>query len=59
MDIILRLWSKYYFVFLDGLKGTLWLASVTVFFGTLLGILIALIGMSKNKFLNTILKVYI
>lgn len=58
METILKLWSKYYFVFLEGLCGTLLLATVTVFFGTLLGIVVALMRMSNVKFLNALVRVY-
>ncbi len=59
MEKIIKLWSAYYYVFLDGLVGTLWLAAVTVFFGTLLGVLIALMRMSKFKPVNFVAGIYI
>lgn len=59
MATILKLWGKYYAVFLDGLWGTLWLAAVTVFFGTILGVLVALLRMSKHRALSLVSQTYI
>ena len=59
MDKIVRLWLRYYPIFLEGLFGTLWMSAVTVFFGTILGMLIALVHMSKSKIGRTITDVYI
>ena len=59
MDKIVRLWLRYYPVFLEGLFGTLWMSAVTVFFGTILGMLIALVHMSKSKIGRTITDIYI
>lgn len=59
LENIVKLWAKYSNVFLSGLWGTLWLAAVTVFFGSLLGMVIAMMGMSKRKLLNTVVKLYI
>ena len=53
------LWKTYYFVFLRGLQGTLWLASITLFFGTGLGVIIALMRMSKNRAVLCIVHAYI
>ena len=46
-------------VFFEGMLGTLQLASITVFFGTLLGALVALLRMSRSKILSTVAKLYI
>lgn len=45
--------------FWKGLGGTLWLSALTVFFGTLLGMLIALMRMGKSKILRAIADIYI
>ena len=37
IESIVKIWAKYDYVFLNGLWGTLWLAFVTVLFGTILG----------------------
>lgn len=58
MQDVIKLWNTYYYVFLDGLVGTLWIAAVTVFFATLLGIVVALMRMSKIKPLIAFVKVY-
>lgn len=59
MQKIISLWLRYYPTFLEGLYGTLWMSAVTVFFGTLLGMVVALIHMSKYKPFRFIADVYI
>jgi His/Glu/Gln/Arg/opine family amino acid ABC transporter permease subunit len=46
-------------VFLSGLWGTLWISAVTVLIGTVLGVFVAMMRMSKNKLINAIASVYI
>ena len=59
MDKIFGLLEKYYMVFLSGLWGTLWLSALTVLFGTVLGIIVAMGRMGKSKILKAITDVYI
>lgn len=59
MEKIIGLLEKYYPVYLEGLWGTLWLSAVTVVAGTVLGMLIALMRMSKAKVLNWIADAYV
>lgn len=59
MEKILKLWQKYSYVFMNGLLGTLWISAVTILLGTLLGMLIALMRMSKIKPLNLFADAYI
>jgi His/Glu/Gln/Arg/opine family amino acid ABC transporter permease subunit len=56
---IAALWRKYDYVFLRGLKGTLWLALITLFFGTVLGMIVALMRMSKNRIIQFVVNIYI
>ena len=56
---IAAIWQKYSYVFVEGIKWTLILTEITVFFGTILGVFIAMAKMSKNKLLNGITFVYI
>ncbi|MFA7501587.1 MAG: amino acid ABC transporter permease [Anaerovoracaceae bacterium] len=56
---IAALWRKYDYVFLRGLKGTLWLALITLFFGTVLGMIVALMRMSKNRVIQFVVNIYI
>jgi His/Glu/Gln/Arg/opine family amino acid ABC transporter permease subunit len=56
---IAALWKKYDYVFLRGLKGTLWLALITLFFGTVLGMIVALMRMSKNRIIQFVVNIYI
>ena len=59
VEQIIKIWSKYSTVFLDGLTGTLWISAVTVFFGTLLGMVWALVQLSKVRPLTTIYGWYV
>lgn len=59
MTVVFKILQKYYMVFVRGLWGTIWLSVVTIIFGSILGVLIALMRMSKNKVLNGIASVYI
>jgi len=59
MSNIFGILEKYYYVFLSGLGGTLWISAVVVLAGTVLGVLIALLRMSKFKILQRIADIYI
>ena len=59
MSKIFGLLEKYWPMYLEGLWGTIWLSALTVVAGTLLGMLIALMRMSKSKVLNVISTAYI
>ena len=59
MQKIIRLRNLYNTTFLKGLWGTLWLSGLTVFFGTLLGMVIALMRMGKSKILQGFADIYI
>lgn len=59
LEQIFKLWTKYDYVFIDGLKGTLWLALITVVFGSALGVIVALMKMSRSRVLKGIVSVYI
>lgn len=59
IESIVKIWAKYDYVFLNGLCGTLWLAFVTVLFGTILGTLVALLRLSRCKVLQALTGAYI
>ncbi len=59
MDKMIGLLEKYYPVYLQGLWGTLWISAVTVLLGTVLGVLVAVLRMSRSKVLNGIAGAYI
>ena len=59
MDKIIKILVKFYPVFLKGLGGTLWLAAATVLFGTVLGLVIAILRMSRVRVFNAVAGVYI
>lgn len=51
--------SKYYMFFINGTKFTLLLAFFTVIFGVVLGIILALMRISKSKLLNILGTAYV
>lgn len=59
MGKIVKLLAKYYPVYLSGLWGTLWISAVTVLLGLVLGMLVALMRMSRSKLLNAVSGIYI
>lgn len=59
MEKVVKLLAKYYPVYLSGLWGTLWISAVTVLSGALLGMLVALMRMSRSKLLNGIAGAYV
>lgn len=59
IENILKILSKYGYMFGDGVKYTLLLSLVTVAFGSLLGSLIALMKMSKVKPVSWLASIYI
>lgn len=59
LENIIFILQKYGIVFAVGLWNTLWLSFVSVLFGTLLGIFVALGKMSKRRWLNRVIAVYI
>lgn len=59
IGIIIRIWSKYGFVYLQGLGGTLKLAAITVLFGTCIGIILAVMRLSKVSVFQWFVRFYI
>ena len=59
IESIVGLWTKYDYVYLNGLVGTLWLSAITVVLGTLLGTLVAIMKLSKIWILEAISAIYI
>lgn len=59
MEKVIKLLVKYYPVYLSGLWGTLWISAVTVLLGGVLGMLVALMRMSRSRVLNAVSGVYI
>jgi len=59
MDKMIRIWERYSGLFMSGLWVTIWLSLVTVFFGTLFGMLIATMRMSRFKPLSFIANAYV
>lgn len=59
MAKIIELWQSYAPVYLGGLVGTLYLSLITILFSTLLGLLIALVRISKKRALTALSSAYI
>ena len=59
MAKMIKIWEKYYMVFLKGLGGTLWISAVVVALGTVLGMLVALMHMGKLKPFRALAEAYI
>lgn len=59
MEKVIKLLAKYYPVYLSGLWGTLWISAVTVLSGALLGMIVALMRMSRSKVLRTVSSAYV
>ena len=56
---IIEVFIEYYPIFFKGLVGTLKFAFIAVFFGTIIGALVAMIHLAKNKFVSGIATVYV
>ena len=56
---LIEVFLEYWPIFLKGAAGTLQYGFIAVFFGTILGSLIAIGRLSKNKILNTVIQVYV
>jgi len=59
ISTIIQLWTKYDYVYFNGLVGTLWLAAVTVFVATIIGTILAIMKLSRVKILDKITNLYI
>lgn len=55
---LIELWQKYYYVFLEGLWGTVWMSAVSVIFASIIGIAFALLKLSKFKIINAFINAY-
>ena len=59
LETIIKMWSRYGYVYLQGLTGTLCLAAITVFFGTVIGTLLAVMRLSRVKPLQWFVRFYV
>jgi His/Glu/Gln/Arg/opine family amino acid ABC transporter permease subunit len=58
-ESIAQIWEKYGYVYLEGAWGTVYLALLSVLFGTLLGAVLAIMKLSKVKVLQSIVGAYV
>ena len=58
-ETILNILTRYGGVYLEGLMGTLWLAAVTVIFGTMIGTLLAVMGLGRIRLLHGFVRFYV
>ncbi len=56
---IIKILTKYGIVFLRGLGGTLWISAVVVLLGSVVGLLIAILRMTKIKVIKAIGDIYV
>lgn len=49
LETIMKMWNRYGYVYMSGLAGTICLAAVTMLFGTLTGIVLAVMRLSKIR----------
>lgn len=56
---VLKIWNRYDYVYLNGLAGTLYLASITVLAATVLGTIVAIMKLSKIRILDWATTAYI
>ena len=59
VQAIIQILFKYYDVFLSGLWGTLWISAVTVLLGVVIGVVVSLCRLCKNRLLNGICTLYV
>ncbi|GHV39027.1 hypothetical protein FACS1894187_18530 [Synergistales bacterium] len=59
LETVAGLWQKYYYVYLGGLWGTIWLSAVSVAAATVIGTAIALMKLSGVRVLDWITRVYV
>lgn len=59
IDIIIKILDKYGYVYAQGLAGTLCLAAITVFFGTVIGTVLAIMRRSRHKPFQWFVRFYI
>ena len=58
-ESIAQIWEKYGYVYLEGAWGTVYLALLSVLFGTLVGAVLAIMKLSKVKVLQSIVGAYV
>lgn len=59
LETIIKMWNRYGYVYISGLTGTLCLAAITVLFGTLIGIVLAVMRLSKVKPFQWLVRFYV
>ncbi len=59
LDKIIDTWVKYHSIFIQGAIGTLKYAAIAVILGSVVGTLIAILHLSKNKIINGIAHIYV
>ena len=58
-ETLVKMWSKYSYVYIQGLSGTLCLAAITVLAGTVIGTLLAMMRLSKMKLPQLFVRFYV
>lgn len=58
-ETIAQIWDKYGYVYLEGAWGTVYIALLTVLFGTVLGTVLAIMKLSRVRILQGLVSVYV
>lgn len=59
IDTIIKMWSRYSYVYIQGLAGTLCLAAITVLAGTVIGTILAMMRLSRFKPFQWFVRFYV
>ena len=56
---IAAIWQKYGYVYIQGAWGTVYIAVLTVFFGTILGTALTFVRLSRSRILQGLIRLYV
>ena len=59
LETIAQIWDRYGYVYLEGTWGTVYIAFMTVLFGSIIGMLFSILKMSRFRILQAVSGFYI
>lgn len=59
LETLIKMWNRYGYVYMQGLSGTLCLAAITVFAGTVIGTVLAVMRLTKIKPFQWFVRFYV
>ena len=59
LETIAQIWDRYGYVYLEGTWGTIYIAFMTVLFGSIIGMLFSILKMSRFRILQAVSGFYI